>query len=97
MVAYLNIHTSYDLLNSSLRISDVVNKAKNEGIETLAITDTNVLYGYPKFYDACLEAGIHPVFGMTVYLTDGLYQLETVLLAQNNDGLKRFISIIVSY
>ncbi|WP_049423127.1 DNA polymerase III subunit alpha, partial [Staphylococcus warneri] len=88
MVAYLNIHTSYDLLNSSLRISDVVNKAKNEGIETLAITDTNVLYGYPKFYDACIEAGIHPVFGMTVYLTDGLYQLETVLLAQNNDGLK---------
>lgn len=88
MVAYLNIHTSYDLLNSSLRISDVVKKAKNEGIEHLAITDTNVLYGYPKFYDACLEAGIHPVFGMTVYLTDGLYQLETVLLAQNNDGLK---------
>ncbi|UGB07202.1 DNA polymerase III subunit alpha [Staphylococcus sp. HL28] len=88
MVAYLNIHTSYDLLNSSLRISDVVKKAKNEGIEHLAITDTNVLYGYPKFYDACLEAGIHPVFGMTVYLTDGLYQLETVLLAQNNEGLK---------
>lgn len=88
MVAYLNIHTVYDLLNSSLKITDAVEKAKREGVDTLAITDTNVLYGYPKFYDACIEAGIHPVFGMTVLLTDGLYQIETVLLAQNNDGLK---------
>ncbi|MCT1926975.1 DNA polymerase III subunit alpha [Staphylococcus pasteuri] len=88
MVAYLNIHTAYDLLNSSLKITDAVEKAKREGVDTLAITDTNVLYGYPKFYDACIEAGIHPVFGMTVLLTDGLYQIETVLLAQNNDGLK---------
>ncbi|WAE40515.1 DNA polymerase III subunit alpha [Staphylococcus pasteuri] len=88
MVAYLNVHTAYDLLNSSLKITDAVEKAKREGVDTLAITDTNVLYGYPKFYDACIEAGIHPVFGMTVLLTDGLYQIETVLLAQNNDGLK---------
>lgn len=34
------------------------------------------------------RSGDTPRFGMTVYLTDGLYQLETVLLAQNNEGLK---------
>ena len=32
MVAHLNIHTTYDLLNSSLRINDVVTKAVKEGI-----------------------------------------------------------------
>ena len=48
----------------------------------LAITDTNVLYGYPKFYDACIAAHIHPIFGMTIYLTDGLYTIETVVLAK---------------
>lgn len=88
MVAHLNIHTAYDLLNSSLRIHDVIHKAKKEGYSALAITDTNVLYGYPKFYDACMSADIHPIFGMTIYVTDGLYTIETVVLAQDNEGLK---------
>ena len=88
MVAHLNIHTAYDLLNASLRIEDVINKAKNEGYTALAITDTHVLYGFPKFYDACIAADIHPIFGMTLILTDGLYKVETVVLAQNNEGLK---------
>lgn len=88
MVAHLNIHTSYDLLHSSLRIKDVVNKAADEGYEALAITDTNVLYGYPQFYDACKEAGIKPIFGMTTHLTDNLDTAETVLLARDNQGLE---------
>ena len=35
MVAYLNIHTSYDLLNSSLRISDVVKKLRMKELKHL--------------------------------------------------------------
>ena len=88
MVAHLNIHTSYDLLHSSIRIKDVINKAADEGYEALAITDTNVLYGYPQFYDACKEADIKPIFGMTTYLTNNLDSAETVLLARDNQGLE---------
>ena len=101
MVAHLNIHTSFDLLDSSLRIDALIDKAKKEGYRALAITDTNVLYGYPKFYDACIAAHIHPIFGMTIYLTDGLYTIETVVLAKNNQGLKSLYqlssAITVSY
>lgn len=43
---------------------------------------------FQKFYDACIAADIHPIFGMTLILTDGLYKVETVVLAQNNEGLK---------
>lgn len=82
MVAHLNVHTSYDLLNSSIKIKDVIAKATKEGYTSLAITDTNVLYGYPQFYDACLAANIHPIFGMTIYLTDGLASVETIVLAK---------------
>ena len=71
MVAHLNIHSAYDLLNSSLKISDAVSKATKEGYSALAITDTNVLYAYPQFYDACVKANIKPIFGMTIWLTDG--------------------------
>lgn len=88
MVAHLNIHTSYDLLNSSIKIKDCITKAAKEGYTSLAITDTNVLYGYPQFYDACIAANIHPIFGMTTYVTDGLVSVETIILAKNNQGLK---------
>ena len=93
LVAYLNIHSAYDLLNSSLKIHDVVTKATNEGYTALAITDTNVLYSYPQFYDACISANIKPIFGMTLWLTDGLTSLETVVLAKNNQGLTDLIKL----
>ncbi|WP_250322183.1 PHP domain-containing protein, partial [Staphylococcus aureus] len=88
MVAYLNIHTAYDLLNSSLKIEDAVRLAVSENVDALAITDTNVLYGFPKFYDACIANNIKPIFGMTIYVTNGLNTVETVVLVKNNDGLK---------
>ncbi len=42
MVAYLNIHTAYDLLNSSLKIEDTVRLAVSENVDALAITDTRM-------------------------------------------------------
>ena len=93
MVAHLNIHSAYDLLNSSLKISDAVSKATKEGYSALAITDTNVLYAYPQFYDACVKANIKPIFGMTIWLTDGLTTTETVLLARNNQGLTDLLKL----
>ncbi|AYU55465.1 DNA polymerase III subunit alpha [Staphylococcus debuckii] len=88
MKAHLNIHTAYDLLNSSLKVSDIIQKAAQEGYEALAITDTNVLHAVPQFYDESIKAGIKPIFGMTIYLSDGLTEVETVLLAKNETGLK---------
>ncbi|MBR8976277.1 PHP domain-containing protein, partial [Staphylococcus aureus] len=88
MVAYLNVHTAYDLLNSSLKIEDAVRLAVSENVDALAITDTNVLYGFPKFYDTCIANNIKPIFGMTIYVTNGLNNIETVVLAKDNYGLK---------
>ncbi|UEX90976.1 DNA polymerase III subunit alpha [Staphylococcus ratti] len=93
MVAHLNIHTSYDLLNSSIRIERIVSKAKQEGYAAIAITDLNVMYGVPQFFDACLKANIQPILGLTLYVTDDLVEKEAVLLAKNNDGLKRLFKL----
>lgn len=93
MVVHLNIHSAYDLLHSSLRIKDVVAKAANEGYTALALTDQNVLFGVTQFYDACVDANIHPMLGMSVTLTDDLRQVETVLLAQNNTALQHLYQL----
>nr|WP_263313018.1 DNA polymerase III subunit alpha [Mammaliicoccus sp. Marseille-Q6498] len=93
MVSHLNIHSSYDLLNSSIRIADVVKKAKNENYQALAITDLNVMHGALQFYDECLKAEIKPIFGLTIYLDDQLNKLECVVLAKNNIGYHNLVKL----
>lgn len=93
MVSHLNIHSSFDLLNSSLRILDVIKKAKNENYQALAITDLNVMYGALQFYDECLKEGIKPIFGLTIYLDDQLNELECVLLAKNQTGYQNLVKL----
>lgn len=55
MFVHLNIHSTYDLLYSSLKINDVVSKAKENRYQALAITDTNVLYGFLSFMTHVLK------------------------------------------
>ncbi|WP_025904317.1 DNA polymerase III subunit alpha [Mammaliicoccus sciuri] len=93
MVSHLNIHSSYDLLNSSIRIPDVVQKAKNENYQALALTDLNVLHGALQFYDACIKENIKPIFGLTIYLDDQLNQVECVVLAKNKTGYHNLIKL----
>ncbi|TDM04527.1 DNA polymerase III subunit alpha [Macrococcus carouselicus] len=86
MVVHLNIHTAYDLLASTVRIDELISRAKEDGQTALAITDTNVMYGVQTFYSQCLAAGLKPIIGMTVYLTNGIDKTETVLLAKDLEG-----------
>ena len=44
MVAHLNIHTSYELLNSSITIKGAIARAIELGYSAIAITDLNVMY-----------------------------------------------------
>lgn len=93
MVSHLNIHSSYDLLNSSVRIHDLVKKAKKENYKALALTDFNVMHGAPQFYEACIDEDIKPIFGITILLDDQLSQLKCVLLAKNKTGYHHLIKL----
>ena len=64
-IASLYNLTEYSLLESTNRISELVNKAKASGYSALAITDTS-MSGAFKFYQATLKAGIKPILGLKV-------------------------------
>ncbi|QLK85936.1 DNA polymerase III subunit alpha [Staphylococcus sp. 17KM0847] len=93
MVAHLNIHTAYDLLNSTLTVERAVERAKAAGYTAVAITDHHVMYGVPQFYKACQQAGIKPLLGLTVRVTDHLTQRDVVVLAKNNTGLQHLFKL----
>jgi len=68
MFTHLHVHTEYSLLDGMCRIHQLVNKAKELGMDSLAITDHGVMYGVIEFYQAAREAGIKPIIGCEIYI-----------------------------
>ena len=60
---HLHVHTEYSLLDGSSKIKELVARAKELGMDSLAIKDHGVMYGVIDFYKAAKEAGIKPVLG----------------------------------
>ncbi|MFT8668384.1 MAG: DNA polymerase III subunit alpha [Liquorilactobacillus hordei] len=90
--AALQVISSYSLLQSSIRIKDVVINAKSKGYTALALTDINVMYGALSFYDTCRTEGIKPLIGMT--LETSTTENETlILIAKNENGYRNLIQI----
>jgi len=101
---HLHVHTEYSLLDGAARIPDVVARAKELGMNSLAITDHGCMFGVIDFYRECKKQGIKPVIGCEVYtaarkMTDkdadkDKYQGHLVLLAKDNEGYKNLIKIV---
>ena len=68
---HLHVHTEYSLLDGSSKINELVARAAELGMDSLAITDHGVMYGVIDFYRAAHKAGIRPVIGCEVYVAAG--------------------------
>ena len=101
---HLHVHTEYSLLDGAARIKDLVARAKELGMESIAITDHGAMFGVIDFYKECKKQGIKPIIGCEVYtaarkMTDkepdkDKYQGHLVLLAKNETGYKNLIKIV---
>lgn len=100
---HLHVHTEYSLLDGSAKIKELVQRVKEMGMDSIAITDHGAMYGVVEFYKAALEAGIKPIIGCEVYVAEGsrftkeskgggYYHL--VLLAENNEGYHNLIQLV---
>ncbi len=97
---HLHVHTEYSLLDGLTRIEDLVLKAKEFGMESVAISDHGVLYGVVEFYKKAKEAGVKPIVGMEAYITEDLNSknpkspyYHLLILAKNHIGYKNLMKI----
>jgi DNA polymerase-3 subunit alpha len=76
---HLHVHTQYSFLSSTIKVPDLVKRAKAEGMPAVAMTDTNNIFGAIDFYFACKDAGIKPIIGCEiVYSPQGRDQVFEV-------------------
>ncbi len=65
---HLHTHSHYSFLQALPKLDDLVEKAKSEGMDALALTDAGNMHGAIEFYKAAKAAGIKPILGVDAYL-----------------------------
>lgn len=102
---HLHVHTEYSLLDGSCKIKELAAKAKELGMDSIAVTDHGVMYGVIDFYRAVKAEGLKPIIGCEVYVAPGSrFDKEAgnqenrynhlVLLAENDKGYHNLIKIV---
>ena len=101
---HLHIHSEFSLLDGANRIKDLPARAKELGMDAMAITDHGVMYGAIDFYKACKKEEIKPIIGCEVYVAprsrfdkepgvDNKYN-HLILLAKINQGYKNLSKLV---
>ncbi len=95
---HIHNHTEYSLLDGANRIPEMVKRAKELGMESLAISDHGVMFGVMEFYLECQKAGIKPLLGVEAYVSprghkvmtggEGKSTYHLLLLAKDLEGYR---------
>ncbi len=95
---HLHLHTCYSLGSGTIRIDDLINTAKKNNINSLAITDHLNIFGAIKFYNKCIAEKIKPILGceIPVIYKDQNTIGNIVLLCLNLDGYHNLNKILSS-
>ncbi len=99
---HLHLHSQYSLLDGAITAQGLVDRAKELGMSSVAITDHGNLHGTLEFYLTAKKAGIKPILGVEAYLTQGHRKEKSTqhplnhitLLAKDKGGLENLFRLI---
>lgn len=101
----LHLHSMYSTLDGIATPKEIAQRAKELNQPAVALTDHGNMVGWYEFVQECREAGIKPIVGNEMYITDDRHKKEKgtkhyhlVLLAMNDVGLKNLFKLTaISY
>jgi len=88
----LHLHTAFSFLDGASSAEDLVNRAIELGYHALAVTDHDGLYGAMEFAQTAQAAGIAPITGAELTLTDGSHLTLLASTKQGYANLSRLIT-----
>jgi DNA polymerase-3 subunit alpha len=102
---HLHTHSEYSLLDGANRITDLVARVKELGMDSLALTDHGNLHGAWSFYQEATAHGIRPIIGCEAYVAFGDrrarekpadapgHYCHLVLLARSREGYRNLVKL----
>jgi len=97
---HLRQFSNYSLLESSFKISEIINFCKNYNIPAIALTDKNNLFGSFEFSLEAKKNGIQPILGINldIKVIDGVNATSNIiLLVKNLTGYKNVINLMTKF
>jgi DNA polymerase-3 subunit alpha len=102
---HLHLHSAYSLLQSTIRLPQLIKKAREYRLPALAITDHGNLFGCIEFYDLAYSNGLKPIIGceLAIESFEGVDPERPghsepanhiVLLARNRRGYQNLLQLI---
>ncbi len=101
---HLHVHTQYSILDGASGVKALIRRAKDLGMEALAITDHGNMFGVKEFHDAATAAGIKPIIGCEIYVARTSLEDKTsvedrsgdhlILLAKNKTGYHNLVRLV---
>ena len=99
---HLHCHTDYSLLDGACDIDQLMKITVEQKMPAVAMTDHGNLFGAVKFYNAAKAAGVHPVIGCEVYVSQQGHKTRSetdrynhlVLLCEDQEGYKNLIKLV---
>ena len=100
---HLHVHTQYSLLDGAIRIDDLLQRAAQFGMHSVATTDHGTMFGAVEFYEKATGAGIKPIIGIEIYVAprtrfdktpiDNRDLCHLILLAENQEGYRNLCKL----
>ena len=102
---HLHLHTQYSLLDGAIRISDLINRAKDYKMSAVAVTDHGNLFGAMDFYSSVKSSGLKPIIGCEVYVAPASRfdkssrsgepkSYHLILLCENEKGYRNLCKLV---
>jgi DNA polymerase-3 subunit alpha len=86
---HLRLHSEFSILDGIVRLDDAIDAAVANQMGALALTDLGNLFGLVKFYSGARDAGVKPIAGADVWITnpeDRSKPFRGLLIVKNNLG-----------
>jgi len=74
--SHLHVHTQYSLLDGAAPIAALMQKAKEDNMRAVALTDHGNMFGAFQFVAEAAKAGVTPIVGCEFYLVEDRFQKE---------------------
>lgn len=103
---HLHVHSQYSILDGAAAVSDLVKKAKKDGMTAIALTDHGNMFGIKEFHETCKKFDIKPILGVETYVASRGIQFKDksekedrsgdhlILLAKNEKGYRNLLKLV---
>ena len=94
---HLRLHTEYSLIDSVVRVPELVEAVATAGMPSIAVTDQSNLFAMVKFYRAALERGVKPIVGVDLLVHESGERQQPsriTLLCQSPTGYRNVTRLV---